>query len=452
VLVPTEEFVPQLSRRFAIAALASVLGLVVQAAPPAASTVAASSPANPALAMTAPKAFTEPSQMYLDDQAHAHDKLGLTPGGPPTVPYQPRPSDRWSVGGQRARAIPLTSSSTGSSGSSSSGSTTSAQTGTGPLTSTTTSTSTPGLGREVFGFLGYWGLTDPIDYTGLTTLAYFGVDATSSGGFASNSGLTGWNSSALTSVINTAHSNGVRVVLVVKCFAWTSSGTTTCSTLLSSATARQKLADTIASQVAARNVDGVNFDFEPIPQSSAESANFVDLVRRTRAALDQQALGYEVTVDSLGWIGPASYQTTYGYDVAGLTAPGGADAMVIMGYDYKGAFQSAAGSIDPLSGPAYDLADTVNAYLQFTDPGHVILALPWYGRAWSTTTSSAGSATVAGTSLSRCFPRTRPTGTRRSRALTWATRSRRPPATPTPRIGASSTTTTSRASASDTTW
>ena len=50
------------------------------------------------------------------------------------------------------------------------------------------------------------------------------------------------------------------------------------------------------------------------------------------------------------------------------------------------ASSSTAGSIDPLSGPRYDLTDTVRAYTARVARSRLILGLPWYGRAWSTTT------------------------------------------------------------------
>ena len=336
-----------------------------------------------------------PSQMVLDDQAHAGSDLTFTAGPPVDVPFRPRPTDSWSIGGAAPRALPLATGATGAST---------------PAPRAAVASTSPGLDREVLGFLPYWGLGDPIDYTALSTIAYFGLDAgvdpvTKQLVFPMvNSGLSGWNSSALTTVIDTAHANGVRVVLTVKCFAWTSSGASTCTSWLASSNSqgvlnRQTLAAGIAAAVKGRGVDGVNFDFEPIPAN--QSANFVDLVRRTRAAL---GAGYEITVDSTGWIGPGSYQTTSGYDVAGLTAPGAADAMVIMGYDYSNAASSTAGSVDPLDAAGYDLTATVAAYLAVTTPDHVILALPWYGRAWSTTSSGPGASTVPASSANPSEP------------------------------------------------
>ena len=67
-----------------------------------------------------------------------------------------------------------------------------------------------------------------------------------------------------------------------------------------------------------------------------------------------------------------------------------------MGYDYRTSGSGVAGSVDPMSGPAYDLADTVRAYTARVSPSRIILGLPWYGRAWSTADASARSKTLSG--------------------------------------------------------
>ncbi|MDQ3870557.1 MAG: glycosyl hydrolase family 18 protein, partial [Chloroflexota bacterium] len=250
-----------------------------------------------------------------------------------------------------------------------------------------------GLRREVFGFLPYWLLgasSTRLDYTALSTVAYFGVGATRTGQLLKRNsdgtpttGWAGWTSSRLTSIINEAHRGGTRVVLTVQRFSWSSGETADTVALLSSSSARRALANEIAAAVRDRGADGVNLDFEPIP--SGQSANFVTFVRELRAALNARALGYQLTFDATGRIG--------NYDIAALTAPGAADAVFIMGYPYRGKSSAYAGSIAPLAGPLYDLTDTVKAYLARTSPAKIILGVPYYGRAWSTVSDALNAAT-----------------------------------------------------------
>jgi spore germination protein YaaH len=242
------------------------------------------------------------------------------------------------------------------------------------------------LKREVFGFLPYWVLHEDtlrLDYEALSTIAYWGVGANPSGRLGRRTAegrLTvewaGWKSSAITSVIDAAHASGTKVVLTVIRFSWTSAQTAATTTLLSSSTARTRLADEIASAVRNRGADGVNLDFEPIPAGQRD--NYVRLVRKVRKALDAVGPGYQLTVDTTGrrWL--------EGYDIAALTADGAADALFIMGYDYRVGTAARAGSIAPLVRIGDDLKQTLAAYLAATSPSKLILGLPYYGRAWST--------------------------------------------------------------------
>ena len=209
-----------------------------------------------------------------------------------------------------------------------------------------------GLKREVFGFLPYWELTDSstrYDWEKLSTIAYFGVGAAGNGDLQKRNGdgsttigWSGWTSSKLTGVINAAHASGARVVLTVQSFAWTSAGVSRQRSLLGTSAYRANLARQIAAAVRDRGADGVNLDFEPI--ISGYSDEFTALVRSIRRELNKVARGYQLTFDTTGWIG--------NYPIGDATAPGGADAVVIMGYDYRTGASNQAGSVAPVGGPA----------------------------------------------------------------------------------------------------
>jgi hypothetical protein len=85
--------------------------------------------------------------------------------------------------------------------------------------------------------------------------------------------------------------------------------------------------------------------------------------------------GYRLTFDTMGYIG--------NYPIEAATAPGGADAVVIMGYDYRNGSAGTAGSVAPIGGPVYDIADTLAAYSSRVPASQLILGIPYYGRAWS---------------------------------------------------------------------
>jgi spore germination protein YaaH/flagellar hook assembly protein FlgD len=252
-----------------------------------------------------------------------------------------------------------------------------------------------GLRREIFGFLPYWELTDAsttLDWEKLSTIAYFGVGAAANGNLEvkdkdgkTTVGWSGWTSSRMTSVISQAHANNTRVVLTVQSFAWSSGGVTKQKALLGSSSARANLARQIAAAVRDRGADGANLDFEPIVSGYADE--FTALVRAVRSELDAIAAGYQLTFDTMGYIG--------NYPIEEATAAGGADAVLVMGYDYKGGSSGTAGSIAPVGGPAYDIADTLAAYTSRIPASKVILGVPYYGRAWSTATDQLNSPTTS---------------------------------------------------------
>ncbi|HET7668140.1 MAG TPA: glycosyl hydrolase family 18 protein, partial [Mycobacterium sp.] len=254
-----------------------------------------------------------------------------------------------------------------------------------------------GLTHEVFGFLPYWmvdaeGLGS-IRYDLTSTIAYFSIGATSTGYLSTGSGTSptiGWStwmSSAMTGVINKAHANGVRVVPTITMMAW-DYNFTAMSTLLNSATYRARLVTNIANTIRARNADGVNIDFEPVPSSLR--AQFTSFIKQLKTGLRNAGVGSYVTVDTSA--GAASWST--GYDVVGLTATGAADALMVMGYDLNWSGSARAGGVAPIKSPyVFDVTDAMTAHLKLVSPSKLIWGVPYYGRAWSTT-SNALNATV----------------------------------------------------------
>ncbi len=375
----------------------------------------------------------EPSIIAIDAAAHEHDRVVFAPGGLVDVPFSPRVDDGWSVGGVAPRRLPAGASSGRMMASTRQGSVwapassaaearatgdgdpaatapidaprrlparpatavvpasfdVAARTGREPLHATD-------LRRQVFGFLPYWQLNDRttrLDYRLLSTIAYFGVGAGPDGDLLKrdrhgsiSTGWSGWTSARLGSIIKAAHQRRTRVVLTVQSFAWTSNQAGNQDALLGSPAARLRLARQIAAAVRDRGADGVNLDFEPLVSGRADE--FTALVRTIRTELNRLARGYQLTFDTTGWIG--------NYPIEAATAPGGADAIFIMGYDYRTAKSSSAGSVAPLTGAGYDLRDTVEAFTDRVPASKLILGVPYYGRAWSTTTDRPRATTQTG--------------------------------------------------------
>jgi spore germination protein YaaH len=251
-----------------------------------------------------------------------------------------------------------------------------------------------GLAREVFGYLPYWALDtellESMNYDLVSTIAYFGVPARSDGTLQkSGTYWDGWTSTELTDVINAAHAEGVKVVLTVTMMAW-DGDYAAMSSLLNSATKRDQLAAEIAATVSARNADGVNLDFEPMPNSLQDA--YVAFVRAVKAALASRYLTVATTGGAATW--------DEGYDLAALVAPGAADAIMAMGYDFNWSGSAHAGGVSPVDSPyVLDVRTAMEDYAAAVPPAKLIWGVPYYGRAWTTQTSSVNSLTCKSTTI-----------------------------------------------------
>jgi spore germination protein YaaH len=349
------------------------------------------------------------SAMYRESLEHADDPNTFTPGDAVVMPYVPRRGDVTPIDGGRPVALAAGTATGRSMAQEQAGSPhavndalepagDSAEASLGPAAASAAQTaavpaSTTTLRREVLGYLPYWEspYSGELNYDVLSTVAYFGVTVRGNGDLAkSTNGVTttewaGWTSSWMTNVINAAHAHGTRVLLSVEQFAWTAGGRDTQVMLLSSADYRAHAIDQIVAAVTQRGVDGVSLDFEPIV--STQSFNFVTFVRELRTALDAVRPGYEIVYCATGSIGY--------YDHYKLTGLGAADAVFIMGYDFRTGSSGYAGSIDPLTSPraVYDLTQVIKGYKTKTTVDKIILGLPWYGIAWSTVSNAPNATT-----------------------------------------------------------
>ncbi|HEY3163930.1 MAG TPA: glycosyl hydrolase family 18 protein [Candidatus Limnocylindrales bacterium] len=372
----------------------------------------------------APTGGLQPTIHYEEAERHAADTIRFAPGGRVTIGFRPRPGDNWTVDGVAPTALPagrLDGATIRAQGAHArpdganpaarstddtpanlpnpiAATVASFQPGTDPVNGAPEAAiSLNGLRKEIFGFLPYWEVNSSslsLDYRKISTIAYFGVGADAAGNLQKRNsdgsttvGWSGWTSAKMTSLISTAHSNHTRVVLTVQSFGWNSTGLARQKALLGSSTARLNLARQIAAAVRDRGADGVNLDFEPLA-SGAESG-FTSLVRTIRTELNRIHSGYQITFDTTGRIG--------NYPIAAATASGGADAIFIMGYDYRTAGSSPVGSVAPLSRDGYDIRDTILAYRAQVPTSKLILGVPYYGRAWSTSSSALNATNTSST-------------------------------------------------------
>ena len=241
--------------------------------------------------------------------------------------------------------------------------------------------STPLQSHEVFGYAPYWTLpqSSGFDVTDLSTLAYFSVDANADGTLdQSGPGWNGYESQDLVDLVNRSHAAGDRVVLTITCFSQQ-----TLDAITSDPNAPARLAASLISAVEAKNLDGVNFDFEG--EGSADQVGLTNLITKVSNALHATDPHWQVTM--------AVYASAAGdpngfYNI-GAIAPA-VDGFFVMAYDMNSRSQPSPTS--PLFGGNFSDAEAIEQFLKLVPASKIILGLPYYGYDWPTTNGTAGAA------------------------------------------------------------
>ncbi|MBY0254856.1 MAG: hypothetical protein K2X54_26305, partial [Methylobacterium organophilum] len=194
------------------------------------------------------------------------------------------------------------------------------------------------LSAEVYGFLPYWEIDGGTDaylrYDLLTDIALFSVTLTSSGAIATSGGgyaaITGANAAT---IVEKAHAAGVRVDLTVTSFGYDKN-----SAFFSNPAAMATAASAISAFAQSEGLDGVNLDVESL--YNADFAAYGTFVGQIRAALRSWNPAARVSVATNGSISGAG--------MASQALANGADRVFLMGYNYRTAGSSPAGSIAPI--------------------------------------------------------------------------------------------------------
>ncbi len=228
----------------------------------------------------------------------------------------------------------------------------------------------------VFGYLPYWeypaGLGN-LKYEYLTHIGAFDFEADSLGNL---SNPTGW---PWTNLINTAHQNGVKVILVVTNFT-----NKEIRKILSNADAKQNLFTQIKNKIETYQLDGVNIDFEGLytaDRGTLLNTFMNDLTTYITANLPGKTTTFAAPPVNWG-----------GWDFSGLA--NACDYVFIMGYDFFGSFSSTSGPSAPYIGGNYNIYNTITqewGNVTNTNPGKLILGVPYFGPEFKTSTGDPGS-------------------------------------------------------------
>jgi spore germination protein YaaH len=235
-------------------------------------------------------------------------------------------------------------------------------------------TAPPLAARENFAFAPYWTLpqSGTFSLTGLSTIAYFSIGVNANGTLLeSGPGWNGYESQSLATLITRAHAAGERVVLTVNDFDQGS-----LNALTSSPSAPGTLAAALVPALQAKNLDGVNFDFEG--SGDADQAGLTHLISTVSAALRATDPHWQITMDT--YASSAGDRSGF-YNIPAL-APS-VDAFFVMAYELNyGATQS---PVSPLTSGMFSDSTTLAQYTAAVPASKVILGTGFFGIDWPTT-------------------------------------------------------------------
>ncbi len=232
-------------------------------------------------------------------------------------------------------------------------------------------------GYQVYGYAPYWTFNklDNVDFSTLTTLAYFGVPIDSEGNLVKEDpGYVTFMSDRATQTFKKAHAAGTKVNLTV-----TLMENEKILAFLDSEAAQQNAINQIVSEVKNRGIDGVSIDIEYAgnPGKSYRKA-YTAFVKTLSERIHTDIPKSQVTVA----VYALSAKNPQLYDIGALSQS--ADQIFMMAYDFAAAGSDTAAPTAPLYGYKegkypYDIATAVQDFLSVTPSEKLILGVPYYG-------------------------------------------------------------------------
>lgn len=232
-------------------------------------------------------------------------------------------------------------------------------------------------GSEVFGFAPHWkmGSMDNIDFSTLTTLAYFDAPVNSDGTIDKEStGYQTFKSDKATQLFTKAHKNGTKVVLTL-----TQMDNHTIQSLMDSQKAQEVAIRESISEVKNRGIDGINVDFEYVGNPGEEyRKKFTKFVKNLSDRLHSEIPNSQITVSV--YASAARHEKIYEIgELSKIT-----DGIFMMAYDFAVKGADEAMPTAPLYGHKqgkywYDISTAVEDFLKVMPSEKLILGLPWYG-------------------------------------------------------------------------
>lgn len=237
------------------------------------------------------------------------------------------------------------------------------------------------LNKTVFGYLPYWEYSDNAQnnfrYDLLSHIAVFDFKVNQSGGFSKPSGWP-W-----TSLINTAHQNGVKIIMTVTNFEVTKPQM---HEILTNALLKSTFIANVKSTINTAMLDGINIDFEG---GHIDTEDRGSVMNSFMTELTDSVHSWDSELE-VSFASPAV--NWGGWELTGLA--NSCDYLFVMGYDFYGGWSSKTGPSAPLkSSTSYNVTTTIDVQYQTTrifNPEKLILGVPYFGPHFTASNSSEG--------------------------------------------------------------
>lgn len=223
--------------------------------------------------------------------------------------------------------------------------------------------------KEVIAYYCDW-ISNTVDYSKYTIINYAFVQPSADGSIADG------NSSMITSLVSSAHANGVKVMLSVGGWTWSDAF----PTIAANASSRSKFANACMSYINKYKLDGIDIDWEypgyvDHSGTPADKANFTLLMQAIRTAIGSKLLSacFGCATDRMG-------------NIEWDKVPAIVDMINMMTYDFSGSWDKIAYHNSPLyksdgGDPTLNI-DTVFKTLVLkynVPPGKINIGAAFYG-------------------------------------------------------------------------
>lgn len=232
--------------------------------------------------------------------------------------------------------------------------------------------------QEVFGFAPYWTLSKigKIDWTLLTTFAYFSLPVNADGTISRDSyEWSVFKGEKLKGYFKQADDHDVKKVVTL-----TQMDADVIEQFLNDRNAWDALTSESIEILKENNLDGVNIDFEYIPSNDDLKLKFSEFIKTYTAALNKDLDNPYITVSVLA----SSARFNRIYDISALSQL--TDGVFMMAYDFYYKGSEMIGPSAPLygfdegQGPFwYDVSTAVDDFIKVSDSSKIILGIGFYG-------------------------------------------------------------------------